>query len=246
MTDPTRPMLRTVAADSMSGKRSRSRWKIALAVSIPMLGAGVFLHTSAGRALLGASGGCPWGGKPPSAERIEDFRVKNAAQLKANARAAARPAFGFTLDKSTRADVTAWGESVGARCTEELGGAALRCEAGERGIRSAGPRADEPAVRDAFFRFDPKGVLVGVDLMRDGTDSAKAASVMTSISAEIARDAGPPSNVRGAASPSQLTGYLDRAATEFRFADYAADVSATNMGAQGVIVREQYRSIPNG
>ena len=52
-------------------------------------------------------------------------------------------------------------------------------------------------------------------------------------------------NVQGTADPAHLGGYLDRAATEFRFADYAADVSATNLGERGIVVREQYRSIPN-
>jgi len=214
------------------------------AVSVPALAAAVLTHTSAGRALLG-TGGCPWGGAPPSAEKLEDFRVKNAAPLKANTRAAARPAFGFELDKSTRAELVAWGKSVGAACTEELGGAALRCESsdpnGGRPIAAEGGLA----IHDAFFRFDPRGILVGIDLMRDGTDGEKAASVLIAISARIARDAGPPSTVQGSASPQHLSGYLNRAATEFRFADYAADVSATNLGAQGVVVREQYRSIPN-
>lgn len=211
----------------------RKRWSIVLGVSVPALAAAVVLHTPVGRRLLGGSG-CPWGGAPPSAAQLEDFRVKSAAPLKASARAQTRPAFGFALDTSTKADVLAWGARVGAPCTEEIGGAALRCE----------PANGEP-VRDAFFRFDPRGVLVGVDLMRDGMDSAKAASTLSEIAERIAREAGPPSTVQGTASPAKLGGYLDRASTEFRFADYAADVSATNLGEQGVVVREQYRSIPN-
>jgi hypothetical protein len=145
------------------------------------------------------------------------------------------------LDQSTRADVTAWGARVGATCKEELGGAAMRCESADRSLASEG---DVP-VRDAFFRFGPSGVLVGVDLMRDGTDGAKAAAALRAITERVSRAAGPPSTVQGTASPAHLAGYLDRAATEFRFADYAADVSATNLGEQGIVVREQYRSIPN-
>lgn len=217
---------------------------IIAAVSVPTLAAVVLTHTSSGRALLGL-GGCPWGGAPPSAEKLEDSRVKSAAPLKTTVRAAARPAFGFVLDKSTRAELTAWGASVGATCKEELRGAALRCEASAE--NEGRPIAAEGGIpiRDAFFRFDPRGVLVGVDLMRDGTDGVKAASALTAISERIARDAGPPTTVQGTASPAHLSGYLNRAATEFRFADYAADVSATNLGPQGVVVREQYRSIPN-
>jgi hypothetical protein len=129
---------------------------------------------------------------------------------------------------------------MGTTCSEELKGAALRCEAAER----KGGDEDVP-VRDAFFRFDPRGVLVGVDLMRDGTNGEKAAAVLATITAQISREAGPPSTVQGTASSAHLAGYLNRAGSEFRFANYAADVSATNLGEQGVVVREQYRSIPN-
>lgn len=212
-----------------------------LAVSVPMLAAAIGLHTSAGRKLLGA-GACPWGGQAPSAERLEEFRTKSAAPLKANARAQARPAFGFELDKSTKGDLTAWAIRASATCKEEIGGAAMRCEGAGGGIVA---EAGGIPIRDAFFRFDPRGVLVGVDLMRDGTDGEKAASLLTAVTARIAREAGPPTTVQGTASSAHLSGYLDRAATEFRFADYAADVSATNLGEQGVVVREQYRSLPN-
>ena len=137
--------------------------------------------------------------------------------------------------------MTAWGTRVGATCREEIAGAALRCETGDKPVATEG----EIPVRDAFFRFDPRGVLVGVDLMRDGTDGEKAAAVLTTITAQIARAAGPPSTVQGTASSAHLAGYMNRAGSEFRFADYAADVSATNLGDRGVVVREQYRSIPN-
>jgi len=217
----------------------RRRWLIAAAFAVPVLAASVLAHTRAGRALFGEK--CPWGGAPPSAERLEEFRAKSAASLRGNTRATARPAFGFVLDQSTKADVTSWGSSVGATCREETGGAALRCESAGRPISAE----NEVPIRDAFFRFDPRGVLVGVDLMRDGTDGEKAAVVLTTITERISRAAGPPTTVQGTASPAHLGGYMNRAASEFRFIDYAADVSATNFGDDGVVVREQYRSIPN-
>lgn len=217
----------------------RSRWMIAAAAAVSIIAAGGLAHTRAGRALFGAK--CPWEGAPPSAARLEDFRAKNAVKLKGTARATARPAFGFVLDQSTKADVTAWGSRVAATCREEIGGAALRCESSARPIAAE----NEIPIKDAFFRFDPRGVLVGVDLMRDGTDGEKAAAMLNTLTERVAREAGPPAAVQGMASPSHLAGYMNRAATEFRFADYAADVSATNLGEEGIVVREQYRSIPN-
>ncbi len=222
---------------------TRKRWLTIAAVSTPLLVAAVGFHTRAGRALLGTSG-CPWEQGAPSAARLEESRVKSATVLKSNAsiRAAARPAFGFVLDQSTRADVKSWSARAGSTCTDELGGAALRCEPTDK-TRSA---ENGVGVSDAFFRFEPSGVLVGIDLMREGTDGEKAAAVLTTLTERISLAAGPPSTVQGTASSAHLAGgYLNRAATEFRFADYAADVSATNMGERGVVVREQYRSIPN-
>ncbi len=200
------------------------------------------LHTPRVRALFGGASGCPWGEGAPSAAKLEEFRHRTAAALKTSAtRAPARPAFGFDLDESTRADVTEWAMRVSATCAEEVGGAAMRCElppnnaSEEHGV----------AVRDAFFRFDPRGVVVGIDVMRDGADGERAAAVLVTLSDRIARAAGPPQTMRGTADAAHLGSYLDRAAAEFRFADYAADVSATNFGGRGVVIREQYRSIPN-
>lgn len=90
----------------------------------------------------------------------------------------------------------------------------------------------------------------------DGTNAAACLASLKKISVKTApyvpypclltqTRAVPPSAVQGTADPAHLGGYLDRAATEFRFADYAADVSATNLGERGIVVREQYRSIPN-
>lgn len=223
---------------------TRKRWlTIAAAVTVPLVAAAIGLHTPAGRALLGGADGCPWGKGAPSAVQLEELRVKSTTALKPNGstRATTRPAFGFALDQSTRADVTAWATRASATCVDEIGGAALRCELAKKNISEE----NGVSVRDAFFRFDPRGVIVGIDLMRDGTDGAKAAAVLTTISNRIAGAAGPPSTVQGMADSAHLGGYLDRAATEFRFADYAADVSATNLGEEGVVIREQYRSIPN-
>ena len=222
---------------------TRKRGLTIAAVSAPLLAAAIGLHTPTGRALLGGENGCPWGQSAPSAAKLEELRVKSAATLKptGTTRATARPAFGFVLDQSTRADVTAWAARASATCTEEIGGAALRCELADKNITEE----NGVSVRDAFFRFDPRGVIVGIDLMRDGTDGDKAALVLATISGRISREAGPPSTVKGTADSAHLGSYLDRAATEFRFADYAADVSATNLGDRGVVVREQYRSIPN-
>jgi hypothetical protein len=205
--------------------------RIAL-VGAALLVVGVGLgHAKMMRPLLARVGGCPVAGKTATPEELEAFRVKNATSLKGTSRALARPAFGFTLDTSTKADVVAWGQRTHAECTDELGGAALRCEA-------AGD------VEDAYFRFDPRGVLVGVDLIHPATDGANALRIVDDIASRLSKEAGAPTAVRGTRTPEFLDAQFRQAALEFHFVDYAADVTATNLGA-GIVVREQYRSVPN-
>lgn len=226
------------APHAQRGKRGKRVWWAALATAAAAFGVTGALHVPSVRALFGASSECPWGGKPPSAEEIEAQRVRAAVTLKGAGKAPARPAFGFELDRSTRDDVLAWARSGGHTCRDELGGAALRCEGVSRG--------DSVVVRDAFFKFDPRGLLVGVDLMHQGTNAEQAAALLGDVTKAVTASAGAPSAVRGAASPAHLgAGYLSHAATEFRFADYAVDITATNMGEEGVVVRRQYRSVPN-
>ncbi len=212
----------------------KRRLRAAAIAASMLLGVGVLAHLPAARAVFG---GCPWG-KEISPGRAEELRLKSVATLRASNAAAARPAFGFRLDETTKAEVLAWGSGNGYTCNEEQRGIALRCE-----------QALEGGVRDAFFRFDPRNVLVDVDVMHPGATPARAAEQARAIAAAVARSAGPPTAVRGDASEAHLaSGRLSQAATEFRFADYAADIVATNFGDDEtghpkVVVREQYRSL---
>jgi hypothetical protein len=221
------------AAPSSRALRLARKARIPLViVALGLAGVGA-LHAKAMRPLLARVGGCPVAGRTASPEQLEAFRVKNAPALKGTTRALAHPAFGFQLDRSTKAEVVAWGEKVHAECTEELGGAALRCE-----------RADGVEIEDAYFRFDPRGVLVGVDLIHPATDGATALRIVDELAAKLEQEAGAPTAIRGTRTPEFLDGQYRQAALEFHFTDYAADLTATNLGA-GVVVREQYRSVPN-
>ncbi len=214
----------------MNAKLKKRLRGAAIITAVLAVGIGV-AHTKMMQPLLARMGGCPVAGKSASPEEIEASRRRAAVSLKGTSRALARPAFGFTLDTSTKADVVAWGDRTHAECTEEMNGAALRCESA----------AD---VEDAFFRFDPRGVLVGVDLIHPATDGATALRIVDQLATKLEKEAGAPTAVRGTRTPEFLDAQFRQAALEFHFTDYAADVTATNLGA-GVVVREQYRSVPN-
>jgi hypothetical protein len=189
-------------------------------------------HTRLGRPLLARVSGCPVAGREATPEQIEAQRLKTTLTLKGSTRAASRPANGFTLDRSTRGEVIAWGEEMHATCNEELSGAIVRCEHAAN-------------IDDALFRFDPKGILVGVDLMHAATDGNTAVREIDELASKLEKEAGAPTAMRGTHSGEWMSTPNRQIAEEFRFTDYAADLTATNFGERGVVIREQYRSIPN-
>lgn len=195
-------------------------------VAVAVMGA---VHVPAVRTALGL-GGCPWDpSNSASAAKLEENRAKVADQLRGTTPAKARPAFGFALEKTTKADALAWSEKNGLVCKEVQRGLALDCES-------------EP--KDVFFRFDTQGVLVELDVMHAPVSPAEAAAKTAAIAEALTNEAGEPTTKRGVPTEEHLSqGKLAQASFEFRFTDYAADVSATSRGEQGVVVRERYRAL---
>jgi hypothetical protein len=194
---------------------------------------GALAHAPFARSLLARVGGCPMGA-PLSASELESKRVEAARKIQGAAAAAARPAFGFALDVDTRTEARAWAAAQGATCNDKLAGAALECA-----------RAGDDAL-DVFFQFDPKGRLVALDVMREHVAPDRAAALVRDEIARLTREAGAPTKAHGETTGAYLAGELHQASAEFRFSDYAADVSATHTLDEGVMVRMQYRSIPKG
>jgi hypothetical protein len=172
-----------------------------------------------------------------SPERLETLRAAAMAPLRRPRPSPARPALGFVLQQTARADVASWASGKGARCEEELGGA-LRCQGFDLG-------EGEARVRDLYASFDAEGRLVAFDVLREGLADEAAAQGFAALLDRLARVLGPPSASWGEPSASYLgAAPLRQAAARFRFVDYAADISVTNHGEKGGILREQYRSIP--
>ena len=222
----------------MSASRSR-RLRVTAAFALALLallGALVLAHTPRGRPLLArldARGGCPVGVGAPdvSPAQLDAQRAAAWAPLRGIGAAPSRPARGLALDRSTPEEVTAWARERGASCVAELGGAALRCERSSLG--------------DLLARFDAARHLVGLDLARHEAGPEAASTRFEELRGDLARDLGPPSSAWGEATAAYLAeGPLRQAGARFRFADFAADVSVTNLPAGGVVLREQYRALP--
>jgi hypothetical protein len=154
-------------------------------------------------------GGCPWDGRVAPVEKLEEQRARVAESQRTTTPAKGRPAFGFVLEKTTKAEALAWSKTNSLECKDVQRGLALDC-------------TSEP--RDVFFRFDVKGMLVEVDVMHAVQPPGEAAKLTTAIAAAVTDQAG-------------------EATFEYRFSDYAADVSAMSRGEEGVVVRERYRAL---
>jgi hypothetical protein len=144
----------------------------------------------------------------------------------------------WMLVATTKSDVAAWASSNGIACTSELSNTALRCRDVHDAAFGAVP------IRDLFLRFDAQGALVGVDAMHEGTSGEEASHAFAKVSARVSAEAGAPKATQGDATAASLEGATYASANAvYRFRNYAADVSVTNFGADGIVVREQYRAL---
>jgi hypothetical protein len=229
-----------------NGRAIRLAKRAAIAACVVVAATGL-LHTRAGRPLLaklggGAAGACPiLVGMSP--QTLEDHRVAAMKPLAGEARAPTRAALAFTLATTTRGEVTAWTTSHGLACKDDVAGTAWRCA-------DVDPKAlddGQVPIDDLFFVFDPAGKLVALDVMHKGASADDASRLLDDAFARLRRVLGsPPTATSGDRTSTYLTSApLAQAAIEYRFRNLAVDVSATNFGDRGVIVREQYRAIPD-
>lgn len=204
-----------------------------------MFGLVGLLHLPAFRPLLHAgSGGCPVGMDTHlTAEQVDDARNTVLSHDRGVTGAAARPALGFVLDVTSRAEVAAWAVTHGVQCDE--GEFETRCGAVPTGAMAGIPKVDQ-----LLLRFDAEGRLVVVDATIREIDAEGAAALVRTMSEDLGRTAGTPTTTRGEPSGAYLArGAMNQSRTSFRFEDYRADVTATNVGSGRIVVRATFQSV---
>jgi hypothetical protein len=245
---PTAPATR--AAASRFGVRFGLR-AAALLVGLPTLVVAL-AHVGPLRPVLGRLGrvfgqstgsGCPVSLAGLTPQEIERHRAQSNEVLAGNQPARARAAGPFIVGKTMRRDVEAWATERAVSCREEQSATALRCTS----VPSAalGTSAEAPPATDAFVRFDPSGLVVGVDIMRRECDGACAERLANELAARLERDVGPRSALHGELSAAYFDAPgLKTTMLQYRFSDFAADVSVMRSKEAGpVLVREQYRGV---
>ena len=208
----------------------------ALAVSTLLVGV---LHTSFGRPLLARLGvGCPVQASP---EDVERARLVSAHATEGDERSPAQPALGFVLDRMTESDVKAWALREHVSCDEQRGGTVLSCTQ----VPESALGGDMGGMTDELvLAFSPKSRrLVNIATTQYGLDGDAAAARMDRVVASLEEKLGKPTREAGERSARYLTAApLRTALVRYRFSDYQADVTATNVTGKGMMLREHYMS----
>ncbi|HEX7452111.1 MAG TPA: hypothetical protein VF294_07490 [Polyangiaceae bacterium] len=196
-----------------------------------------FLHTKAGRPLLARLGlRCPVKASP---EAVEAARRNAARTLRGTETAASRPALGFALDSMTLTDVKAWATQKNVSC-DELRVGLMRCT----DVPSLAVGSTGPVINRLDFGFAPATEhLVNVSAWRSGMTGDAAAAQLSAVVRKMKEQLGAPTHEAGSRTAGYLaSGPMHTATVEYRFKDYIADVSATNIPGRGLLMREHYMS----
>jgi hypothetical protein len=196
------------------------------------------LHTKAARPLLARLGvKCPVRG---SAKDVEAARLKSARAARGTEVAASRPALGFALDAVTLQEVKAWADQKHVACEEVRKSSFLRCS----NVPESALGGTGPSIAQLDFGFAPGSErLVNINAWRSGMSSDAASAQMNAVVAHMQEQLGAPTLEKGDRSASYLaSGPMHTALVRYRFSDYIADVSATNIPGRGLMLREHYMS----
>jgi hypothetical protein len=219
-----------------------------------------FAHTKPGRPLLalmavskkpaveqktGEGSSCPLGFSKPQASEKDAALKKQADQVRGAEPALAKPALGgFTLEKSTKADVESWAKANQIACRVPRAMGDLDCSNVPADLLSN--EKGGPAAKSVWFTFDSHDRLVSLTAIRYDQDAEKASSLYAGTVSSLSKVAGLPSESYGDSSAEALSAGLWRQArASFAFNDYYAQTTLTHIRQGEFMFVEEYRSLPN-
>jgi hypothetical protein len=193
------------------------------------------MHMPFARHWLMKVGGCPVGNA--SLREMAPVRQALIAADRGKDVAPARPALGFDLDKTTRADAAAWAARARVSCHEERQDLVFCNDVPASALGL--PDADGP-VSEVHLGFDANGVLKDVATMRMHASAAPAKDITARLEAAV----GPPQEKTGTFDEQHLAqnGPLSLSSVKYRYRDYIAEVLAMRFQKSGLVVREHYMS----
>lgn len=199
------------------------------------------LHTKAGRPLLAKLGmGCPVNKVTPA--QAEGLRQRGLAGLRGSLSAPARPALGLELDSMTDAEVARWAARARLDCkVVHKGFILLQCTKVPASVVGEGTADDR--IDQLTFAFSPEKRLVSVQTFRRGLGGEAAARILRQISETLTPRLGAATDQVGDATAAYLThGPMQTVVRRYRYTDYVASITATNLPWSGIALSEQYMS----
>ncbi len=185
----------------------------------------------------GAPGGdaCPFG---YGAERVAQRAAVPRAIDYTREVASSRPALGFRLDATTRAEVAAWAVMHDVTCATTRDRTTLECA--NVPDSAVSDDAGSLALATTWFEFSPAGTLSAIKTVRRTEAARTVEAAFVATRDQLIARAGAPTAVAG--EPGSLArGALRQASAEFLYRDYRAVVRATNIG-DGYMLTESYAS----
>jgi hypothetical protein len=215
-----------------------------------------FAHTKAGRPLLlvigpvfgmgsahahSGAGRCPLGFDVAQNSGDKDAaRARFAALHQGEGTPGTRVALGFSLGRTTRAEVQRWAASHQLQCVTPRVGADLDCS----DVPSSALPADHsgPTIKSLWFNFDGKDLLASVIGIRKEENPQPILGAFESMRDTTTQAVGAPTKILGEPTATSLTGLLSQVSVEYKFKGYYAVARAGNMG-DGYVLTEEYRAL---
>ena len=216
---------------------SPRRWVIPAVAAVALgAGAGALLHTPWGRPLLARLGACPAMRATP--QEVEAAQRRAWRTLRGTRVAPARPALGFTLERTALSEVEAWARERGLSCDVRRAGALLRCGSVPASALVAGASGTYDDVAFGFRLSDRR--LVNLTTLRTGLAADDASARLRDVARGLEALLGTPAEKAGAGTGA------GPAFVAYRFADYLADVTAMRLPGRGHALREHYMAALDG
>lgn len=233
----------TIEVDMSEWKRATwKKWAIAFAVPTvtSVLFVGV-LHTSLGRPLLMRLGGCPISIAPQA--DVEKARREALERERGAALSPEKLALGFMLSSTTLHEVEAWADANGLPCKRKREDAVLVCnDVPARAFKASLGSATASEVLFSFRLADKK--LLSVSVWRYGLAGDAASTELGLLSRGLKSKLGEPQRDLGGRGAADLTASAYATTViDYKFRDYTASVSTTNIPGKGVELHEEYLAI---
>lgn len=227
---------------SQANRSNLKKWALGVAATcVVSVGFTGLLHTSLGKPLLMKLGGCPV--VIASESEVEKARNELLQRQRGSTPAPKMLALGFALSSTTLTEVEEWASTNHIACRKQREGTVLVCSSvPASAFKESLGRGPVTELLFAFRLRDKK--LASVAAWRTGLDGEVASSELGLLSQGLLSTLGEPQvNLGGRTAIALTASAYATTVIDYKFRDYTASVTTTNIPGDGVSLREEYFAI---